>query len=241
MLLLGIDTSTSLGSVAILKDNQIVAAQRSMRQRSHSEWIAQAVETCLQKAQCELNDVEAFCVGEGPGSFTGLRISSSLVKTWAYLYKKPIFAMDTLECLACGVDPSQNLPILTIVNAFKNQVFFNYYIKKENHFEPKYEVCALEISQIEKYVSEKSLCVGDAYSVFEGVFSSGLKSKLTRDSQYSDFPLAETLVRCVGLKSGNYKTFEWNSFLPLYIKASEAEERLREGGNVYVRERAAKD
>lgn len=74
-----IDTSTTVQSIAVGRDG-VVLEQLAYARRQHSRGLADAVHQALQRHDGDWGQVRAYVVGLGPGSFTGLRVSLSLVK-----------------------------------------------------------------------------------------------------------------------------------------------------------------
>ena len=71
---LAIDTSTNLGSVALLRDGTIAAEVAGMVRARHGETLLPHVEHVMAVAGEEIGDIDLIAVGIGPGSFTGLRV-----------------------------------------------------------------------------------------------------------------------------------------------------------------------
>ncbi|MCD4653552.1 tRNA (adenosine(37)-N6)-threonylcarbamoyltransferase complex dimerization subunit type 1 TsaB [bacterium] len=67
-----------------------------------------------------------FAVSIGPGSFTGLRVGLTAVKTMAYFLKKPIIPVSTLMSLALAAGPV-DIPVAAILDARKDEVFGAYF------------------------------------------------------------------------------------------------------------------
>lgn len=225
MTVLALETSTLLGGVAVIKNGQVLASESSQRQKSHSEILHPFIETCLQKAGLTLTDIDVFAVGQGPGSFTGIRVAANAGKTFSYIYNKPLVTVDSLMLLATPV--KSDLPVLAMLNAFKNMVYFGLFDVSGD--EPVYlkGPLAIPVLYLKTLVSESVLVVGDGYTTYQEYFSEDLKPLLHRDAQYQDHPQAETLGLVAEKRARNHQTIEWNSFLPLYIRASEAEENKR--------------
>ncbi len=98
---LAVETSTQLGSVAVWKD-ELVFEYTLRIQGAHSERLLPAIDHALQATATAPEDVSAFVVGSGPGSFTGVRIAASLAKGWAMARHTPLFAYPSLMAVAAG-------------------------------------------------------------------------------------------------------------------------------------------
>lgn len=105
MIFLAVDTSLQATSVAIMEIDQagtkkVLASEYLNVNLTHSETTQALVESSLASSNLSLKDVDYFVAVTGPGSFTGLRIGVSLVKTLACTQKKPCIAVNTLSALA---------------------------------------------------------------------------------------------------------------------------------------------
>ena len=100
MLILAIDTSTRMGSAAILRDAQILAEVSGYEETPYSARIFRDVALLQDRAGCRMDQIDVFAVAAGPGSFTGLRVGLTAVKAWAEVYRKPVAAISGLEAIA---------------------------------------------------------------------------------------------------------------------------------------------
>jgi tRNA threonylcarbamoyladenosine biosynthesis protein TsaB len=100
MLILAIDTSTRMGSAAILRDSTVLAEVSGYEETPYSSRIFRDVALLQDRAGCTLDQIDVFAVAAGPGSFTGLRVGLTAVKAWAEIYGKPIAAVSGLEAIA---------------------------------------------------------------------------------------------------------------------------------------------
>jgi N6-L-threonylcarbamoyladenine synthase/tRNA threonylcarbamoyladenosine biosynthesis protein TsaB len=226
MIVLAMETSTQLGGVALIKDGQVIAAESSLRQKSHSEVLNRFVQNCLEKTNLKLSDIDAFAVGQGPGSFTGIRVAANVGKSFSYVYNKPLITIDSLVLLAAAV--KSDLPVLSIINAYKNMVYFGLFDLSKGP-EPVYHYgpTAVPVQKLVSLITHDVLTVGDGFETYQEYLPEDLKKRLRRDNQFSNYPLAETLGLLAEKRLQRHQTIEWNSFVPLYIRASEAEENKR--------------
>jgi tRNA threonylcarbamoyladenosine biosynthesis protein TsaB len=97
---LGLDSSAVAASCAIAENGKILASGFVNMKITHSQTLMPLVESTLKSAGLTLQDIDAFAVSNGPGSFTGLRISISAVKGMAFSTGKPVCGVSTLLALA---------------------------------------------------------------------------------------------------------------------------------------------
>ncbi|MEN0058749.1 MAG: tRNA (adenosine(37)-N6)-threonylcarbamoyltransferase complex dimerization subunit type 1 TsaB [Bdellovibrio sp.] len=227
MKILALETSTLLGGVAVVVDGKVVAEETSLRQKSHTEFISPFIDHCLQKAQLKLEDIDAFAVGQGPGSFTGIRVAANAGKTFSYSFNKPLVTVDSLMLLAQAAH-GVGKPVLSIINAYKNMVYLGLFDVSGE--EPVYlkGPAAIPVRELKDVLlpllPHECVVVGDGWDAFNAYFPSELQDKMSRDSTLSDHPLASTLGVMAEKRALRGQTLDWKSFLPLYIRASEAEE-----------------
>ena len=102
-LILNIDTSTDVCSVAIARDGNLIALKENDEGFNHSTLLGVYVDDLLKENDLTANDLDAVAVSMGPGSYTGLRIGVSLAKGICFGAGKPLIAVSTLAALANAV------------------------------------------------------------------------------------------------------------------------------------------
>jgi len=99
-LLLHIDTSSSLCSVALSEDLRPLAERNAKESNAHASQLTVLIEELLKECGHSLSQLNAVCLSAGPGSYTGLRIGSSTAKGLCYALDIPLISISTLEILA---------------------------------------------------------------------------------------------------------------------------------------------
>jgi len=102
-LILAIETSGRLGSVALAHGDKLLAESHFSGQMRHSAEIFPAITDLLCKFSKKPDQIEQVYISLGPGSFTGLRIAVTIAKTIALVNQAKIVAVDTLDCIAANV------------------------------------------------------------------------------------------------------------------------------------------
>ncbi|WP_111980059.1 tRNA (adenosine(37)-N6)-threonylcarbamoyltransferase complex dimerization subunit type 1 TsaB [Algibacillus agarilyticus] len=100
--ILALDTSTEACSAAIITDNAEFS-EYEVCPREHNQKLLAMVEKVLADAQLTLDDVDAIAYGSGPGSFTGVRITTGIVQGLAYGAQLPVIGVGSLAAMAHGV------------------------------------------------------------------------------------------------------------------------------------------
>ena len=132
MLFLAIDTSGKHGSIALARvadgpadnDFEIVESVPLVGGTFSAQLIPQIAEL-LSRHQFAKNDIGAFAVASGPGSFTGLRIGLAAVKALAEVLDKPIAAVSLLEVLAASSDVQGK--VMAALDAGRGEVYVGEY------------------------------------------------------------------------------------------------------------------
>ncbi len=124
MKLLSVDSAGKTAAVALTEGAQLLAEGFADAGLTHSQMLLPLVDDTLKKANASLGEVDAFAVTNGPGSFTGLRIGSALVKGMAL--GRPCYPVPTLMALACNERASGRVAV-SLLDARRNQVYMGGY------------------------------------------------------------------------------------------------------------------
>lgn len=126
MNILALDTSSITAGVALWRDGVPAAQLVVQNQRTHSRNLLPMVDSVLSFCDCTMNDIDLFAVGDGPGSFTGLRIGVATAKAFAHATKKPILGVSILDgfAAACCIPDTVICPLL---DARRNQAYTAFY------------------------------------------------------------------------------------------------------------------
>ena len=101
-MILCLETSTAVCSVALVKDGKVIALRESLDGQNHAEKITIFIDEVMKEANVSYRDLDAVATSMGPGSYTGLRIGVSTAKGLCYAMEKPLIAIDTLAAMAHG-------------------------------------------------------------------------------------------------------------------------------------------
>jgi tRNA threonylcarbamoyladenosine biosynthesis protein TsaB len=102
-LILSIETSTSVCSVALHEAGKLVAYQSVTIARSHAESLLTMINHLLQLSHHTAKDLQSIAISEGPGSYTGLRIGAATATGLCYALDIPLIAVNTLEAMVYAV------------------------------------------------------------------------------------------------------------------------------------------
>lgn len=125
-MILAMDTSTHVGSVAIVEKTRVVTSRYFDIGMQHSKRLFAEIEQLCKLANCTVADLTAVAVTIGPGSFTGVRIGLAAAKGLCLVDDKPLITVSTLAALAAGI-PFVAHPVCALLDARKNQVYAGLY------------------------------------------------------------------------------------------------------------------
>jgi tRNA threonylcarbamoyladenosine biosynthesis protein TsaB len=103
MNILALDTSTDYCSAALWRDGLCVERAAAAGQ-SHSTLLMQMADAVLAEAGLKLQALDGIAYGEGPGSFTGLRIACAVAQGLAFAADLPVAGIGTLQAMAAACD-----------------------------------------------------------------------------------------------------------------------------------------
>lgn len=129
MLVLAIDTSGKDGSIALVRANAKGSCQTlelvPLQGGTFSAQLVPEIAALLRKHDLSKNDVDAFAVASGPGSFTGLRVGLAAVKALADVLQKPIATVSLLQAVAQR--SSTPGTVIAAIDAGRGEVYAGVY------------------------------------------------------------------------------------------------------------------
>lgn len=122
MIVVGLETSSTIAGIAVIRDRQVMAEASQELGGVHAEKLPGMLERIMDDLDVQWSEVEGFAISIGPGSYTGLRVGLSLVKGLAYVTKRPVAAVPTLDAIAFQV-PCCGNPVHVLTDARRGQVY----------------------------------------------------------------------------------------------------------------------
>lgn len=125
--ILNIDTSTSVCSVALTMDGNVIDRREDYNGRNHASLLSGYIEDMLAAAKKHEVALDAIAVSMGPSSYTGLRIGLSEAKGLAYAMNLPLIGVDTLQTMTVAVMFSdffdENVLFAPMIDARRMEVY----------------------------------------------------------------------------------------------------------------------
>ncbi len=126
MLILAVDTGTQAGSLAVLREAQVLGVVSTWTDETYSSRMFRHLTFLLTELKLDLKQFDLFAVGAGPGSFTGLRVGLTAVKGWAEVYQRPIAAVSALEAVAAQARAGESV-LVPVLDARRGQIYAGVY------------------------------------------------------------------------------------------------------------------
>jgi tRNA threonylcarbamoyladenosine biosynthesis protein TsaB len=243
MNLLAIDTSSSVASVAIFKDEKLIAEYTTNYKKNHSERLVPMIADVMKDVEMKPKDMDVFAVSIGPGSFTGLRIGVATIKAMAHSLNKKVIGAPTLECAAYNV-PFCNGIVCSVVNALRGEVFGAIYRWDKDKL---VEIFSPALLTIENYIlkasefAQNNLADGlnnQIVVVNEGtqIIADYLSNKQDKYKELNIIIPGETVSMLKASSVGIYALNrikandfdDLNNLSPVYMRKSAAEEKADE-------------
>jgi len=168
-LILAVETSGRLGSIAFGKGRQLLDERQFSGPMRHSAEIFPAIMELLGRFDKKPEQIEQVYISAGPGSFTGLRIAVTFAKTLALANSAKIVAVDTLDCIAANVTQWDKYERLGVILDAKRGQFFVAVYEQTPDSRPKTQDIAF------KKILPDSLMTAEAFT-----------------AQFADRPIAVT-------------------------------------------------
>jgi len=124
--ILGIETSTQVGSVALIEAGEghyrLLAEISTLLSAAHSEKLVPYIDFVTKEADINIGGIDLIAVSIGPGSFTGLRVGVSTAKGLAFAQNIPVVGVDSLMvCASPYLTKSQK--VAAFFDAKRSEVF----------------------------------------------------------------------------------------------------------------------
>ncbi len=229
MKILAIDTATKVASVAVLEDKNVLAEKSILSNQNHSEVLLNLIQEVLVNANLTIKDIDEYAISNGPGSFTGLRVSAATTKAFAYKENANIYEVCTLDSLAYNalseVSDINKAIIVPIIDARRKQVYYGIYELENNNLNLVSEYDCIDfvdvIKELSNFKNTDVYFVGDGVEIFKDeILQNGYK--ILSDENVN----AKASSLKYGIKEENKRNFR-NSKL-FYFKQSQAERELEE-------------
>ncbi len=122
---LALDVATGSANVCLITESGAVFTAQAEAGKQHSQIVLPLLQDVLKQAQLDWSDLGMLALGQGPGSFTGLRIAAAILAGVNASLKLPIWGLSSLAITAIQSDIQT--PVWVLEDARAGEVFTGYY------------------------------------------------------------------------------------------------------------------
>lgn len=202
-----IETSTALCSVALAKDGVVVTERCSGLDRSHASLTAVFCDEVLRESDIRPAELDAVCISDGPGSYTGLRVGLSTAKGLCFGAGLKLLSISSLDVLADMAKPGAE-HIVPMIDARRMEVYTATYNAQRER-----------ISEIEaRIIEEGSYAEMPENTIFIGDGALKCKDAIGKGVFVEAYPQASAMARRAEKEyaAGNFRDVAY--FEPFYLK-----------------------
>jgi tRNA threonylcarbamoyladenosine biosynthesis protein TsaB len=231
MKVLGIDTSTSCGSVGLIDNGEVISDYLLNVPATHSQRLLGAIELVLSEAGCPIENLDGWAIALGPGSFTGLRIGVSTVKGLAFATGKPVAGVSTLDVLASQIAPTPYL-ICPVLDARKKEVYTAFYRFEKGLIKRQSDDQAIKPEDLVRRIKEQTIFLGDGARIYRDFFLNSLSTLALFPSPPLHLSHGSMVAKLGSELLQRGQCLDLSTFAPIYVRPSEAEMKWQETHSV---------
>lgn len=227
MLILALETSTELGSCALLRDG-VVAERICPPGKSHSETLLPLVRELLAESGVKVGQLDAIAFGVGPGAFTGLRVACGAAQGLAVATNRPLIPVTSLETMAALAGAER---VLALLDARMGEVYSGSYQLIDGAYRLLGDIRVSAPDAVALPVESGWIACGNAIAAYpalaERLSAAGIAM------QADILPGAAAVARLAVPRVARGEGIDAALAVPLYIRdkvAKTVAERLSEGG-----------
>jgi tRNA threonylcarbamoyladenosine biosynthesis protein TsaB len=222
MKILAVDTSTKHLSLALWECSKIIAARNVRPRRDLSMSITFDIERLFRKAGVMLHDIDAFAIGQGPGSFTSLRVGFSMMKAFIMVTEKPVVGVSSLDVIAMGIRLRKHAHVCVIVDARRGLLYSCLYEKNGDSLVRFSEYLLKPVEDILHLLEGEVVFTGDGVSlcreaILAAAASSGGRFSALFEDEKHWLPQARELARLGARRLLKGETDRIETLTPLYL------------------------
>lgn len=213
MKILYLETSSKNCSVAVSDGDKLLClCEERSEGYKQSENLHTFVQWALEGAEISLQEIDAVCLGMGPGSYTGLRIGASSAKGFCFGLSVPLLAINSLHSmmrpfLSMGYDL-----VIPLVDARRMEVYTAVFDGNTGETLVATHPKILDENSFLEYKGKKILFVGDGTKKTQGI--------LSFEAEYNEdiYPSAKYMIEEAVGKFNSQKFEDIAYFEPFYLK-----------------------
>lgn len=214
---IAIDTSTDIASLALYRDDKVLAELTWRCEQSHTTQLLPHLSHLLNQSGLNPGSANCIIVARGPGSYNGLRVGISAAKGLAFSLGIPIIAISTLEAIAYQY-ASSGLPVCPILNAGRGEIATAIFQQTGSEWQRLVVEQITTIDVLCQQLTSGTIICGELAPDILTALSQQLRQKMATPSSAASLRRASFLAE-LGLKrfkAGDYDNAA--TLQPLYLR-----------------------
>lgn len=210
--LLAIETSTELCSAALLRGDELFV-EEVLAPNQHAERLAPMVRRLLARSGLAAADMDAFAFGQGPGSFTGIRIACGLAQGLALGAGRPVVGVSSLLALAEQANASR---VVAALDARMGETYLAAYSRMGGDWQAAIEPGLFAQGALPALPGHDWVATGSGFDAFDwlrGAYSAQVGNRIE-----GDLPRAGAVARVAARKLARGESMPAEQAAPLYLR-----------------------
>ena len=231
MIILALDMSGDQCSVGIGYNQTVLAESSTYARMRHLPRVMPQIDYTLNQADKTIHDIDLLCAVSGPGSWTGIRIAITMLKTFGHTLSKPCVTVSSLTALACNMR-FVNPIVYPIIDAARKQVYsagFDCHSPIPRMVE---DAALKKIDCFLDEIKEPAILLGDALNAYPNI------AALIKNRSIISAPESFNRIRISHVIESGYLAFQENgpenvhALSPVYLQKTDAERNFKKSKNV---------
>jgi tRNA threonylcarbamoyladenosine biosynthesis protein TsaB len=215
-LLLAIETSTNNCSVALFRDSSLLGHFEVRQEKTHADFLVEMITSLCTYCRIDINALQAVAISMGPGSYTGLRIGTSVAKGICFSTGASLIGVNTLEAMLQALPNAldEGVVYIPMIDARRLEVYCLYANHKKEIIKDSHAKILDEDSLKNEPEGARKVLFGDGAEKLKSLFDG------RGDIQFMDaiFPSAVQIGKVANQKFKEHQFENLAYFEPFYLK-----------------------
>ncbi len=230
MVILGIDSSATSASAAVVKDGKILSEMFLNVGLTHSVTLLSAIKNVVETSGHTVKEIDAVAVTNGPGSFTGVRIGVATAKGIAEPDSKKCIPVSTLEAIAYPLADSDCIAV-AVMDARCNQVYCALFSCENSEITRITQDDAISLDalcdMLCKYNDKKIILIGDGADISYKYLNGKVQNLFVASSRIKHQSASSVALIAEKKLENNDSVKVPSELVPSYLRLSQAERELK--------------